>query len=182
MPWVEIEQGIRGHSWVCLLSLQSIIASWVAVTVTVVLYRQWVKVKAPRIGKNPWVSGLWRARSEFVKHGKELTKEGYVRYKESMYWVQTGDMERLVLSVRFLDELRKLSTSVLDSRTAVVERNLGWYNRVDIILKSTTHVDVCRTQLVQNLPRVIDDLVQDLGSIFRLELNACFKSSGLSCT
>ena len=68
-----------------------------------------------------------------------------------MYWIQTGDMERLVLSNRYLDELRKIPDTHLSSRHAVVERNLGWYNRVDIILKSTSHVDVCRTQLVQNL-------------------------------
>ena len=68
-----------------------------------------------------------------------------------MYWIQTGDMERLVLSDRHLDELRRLPDSYLDSKQAVVERNLGWYNRVDIILKSTAHADVCRTQLVQNL-------------------------------
>ena len=109
------------------------------------------RVKAPRVGKNPWISGLSRSRADFFKNGKDLTKQGYDRYKDSMYWIQTGDMERLVLSNRYLDELRRLPDSYLDSKQAVVERNLGWYNRVDIILKSTAHVDVCRTQLVQNL-------------------------------
>lgn len=109
------------------------------------------KAKAPRVGRNPWISGLARARRHFFKHGKQLTNEGYTRYKNSAYWVQTGDMDRLVLSNHYLDELRKLPDSIIDSKQAVVERNLGWYNRVDIILKSTAHVDVCRSQLVQNL-------------------------------
>ncbi|KAI0850469.1 cytochrome P450 [Daldinia vernicosa] len=159
-----------------LFVLETIIVVWFAASITVVFYHEWAKVSIPRIGKNPWVSGLWRARAEFSKHGKELTKDGYARYKNSMYRVQTGDMERLVLSVRFLDELRRFPNSILDSRTAVVERNLGWYNRVDIILKSTTHVDVCRTQLIQNLPQVINDQAKDLERVFQLELGACFKS------
>lgn len=108
-------------------------------------------IKAPRIGKSPWGMGLARARKEFTKHGKRLTEEGYARYKDSMYWVQTADMDRLVLSNKYLDELRKLSDVYLDSKSAVVERNLGWCNRVDIILKSSVHADVCRNQLVQNL-------------------------------
>ena len=109
------------------------------------------RVRAPRVGKNPWFSGLARARADFFRNGRRLTEDGYNRYKDSIYWIQTGDMERLVLSNRYLNELRKLPDSCLDSRQAVVERNLGQYNRVDIILKSTAHVDVCRKQLVQSL-------------------------------
>lgn len=112
------------------------------------------RVPAPRVGKNPWLWGRLLARADFVKNGKELTKEGYTRFKDSMFWLQTGDMERLVLSRRYLDELRRLPDSYLDSRLAVVERNMGWYNGVDIILKTTTHVDVCRRQVAQNLGRM----------------------------
>ncbi|KKA16514.1 hypothetical protein T310_9887 [Rasamsonia emersonii CBS 393.64] len=134
------------------IAIQSILVGLITTYVlSSLLSHHYNRVKAPRVGKNPWISGLVRARSDFVRNGKDLTKEGYIRYKDSMYWIQTGDMERLVLSNRYLDELRKLPDSHIDSKAAVVERNLGWYNRVDIILKSTAHVDVCRTQLVQNL-------------------------------
>ena len=136
------------------IAVQSLLVGLVAVHLFTLFYEQYNRVKAPRVGKNPWISGLRRARVDFFKNGRDLTKEGYTRYKNSMYWIQTGDMERLVLSNRYIDELRKLPDSHLDSKMAVVERNLGWYNRVDIILKSTTHVDVCRTQLVQNLGNI----------------------------
>ena len=140
----------RGNAYI---AIQSIIIGFITTYIISTIYKQFRKVQAPRVGKNPWISGLARARADFFRNSKDLTKEGYERYKNSMYWIQTGDMERLVLSNRYLDELRRLSDSYLDSKQAVVERNLGWYNRVDIILKSTAHVDVCRTQLVQNLGR-----------------------------
>ena len=133
------------------ITIQSVIVGFLITYILSTIYEEFRRVKAPRVGKTPRISGLARARADFFKNGKYLTKEGYARYKDSTYWIQTGDMERLVLSNRYLDELRKLSNSYLDSKQAVVERNLGWYNRVDIILKSTAHVDVCRTQLVQNL-------------------------------
>src|SRR4051794_11780615 len=77
------------------------------------------RVQAPRVGKNPWLWGWPLARADFVKNGKELTKEGYTRFKDSMFWLQTGEMERLVLSHRYLNELRRLPDSYLDSRSAV---------------------------------------------------------------
>lgn len=131
--------------------LLSISLSWIFVHIIPGLIEYFNRVNVPRVGKNPHIIGVRRARADFVKNGKALTKEGYIRFKDSMFMIQTGDMERLVVSNRFVDELRKLPDSYLDSRMAVVERNLGWYNEVDIILKSTTHVDVCRTKLVQNL-------------------------------
>lgn len=133
------------------IGVQSIIVGFIILQVIWRIYKELQRVKAPRVGKNPLIYGLAKARADFFTNGKQLTKDGYVRYKNSVFWIQTGDMERLVLSNRYLDELRRLPDTCLDSKQAVVERNLGWYNRVDIILKSSTHVDICRTQLVQNL-------------------------------
>lgn len=134
-----------------VFALLSVIVSWAAIHAIARVLAHSNSVDAPRVGKDPRFWGLRRARADFAQNGKALTEEGYEKYKHSMYWIQTGDMERLVISNRFIDELRKLPDGYLDSRTAVVERNLGWYNGVDIILKSTAHVDVCRTKLVQNL-------------------------------
>ena len=119
--------------------------------VLLILRGRWERVRAPRIGKSVWITGLSRARADFVKNGRALMRTGYSKYKDSIYWIQTGDMERLVLSNKYVDELQKLPNSILESRLAVVERNLGWYNSVDIILKSAAHVHICRTQLVQDL-------------------------------
>lgn len=136
-----------------ILVFLTLILSWASIILTRGLITYFERVKAPRVGKNPLLVGIRHAREDFARNGKPLTKEGYDKFRDSMYLIQTGDMERLVVSNSFVDELRKLPDSYLDSRLAVVERNLGWYNGVDIILESTTHVDVCRTKLVQELGR-----------------------------
>lgn len=164
-----------GRIWILA---QGIFFAWIAANAATWLHQRLTKVKAPRVGKNPWISGLWHARKYFVVNGKRLTQEAYVRDRHSMYWVQTGDMERLVLPSVHIEELRKLPESHIDSRMAVVERNLGWYNRVDIILKSTAHVDVCRTQLVQNLGQITEGQISTLDAVFRRELKACYQDEG----
>ncbi|KAI0409325.1 cytochrome P450 [Xylaria palmicola] len=173
---VEAIVYLTGYVWVLV---QGIFIAWVAANAVSWLHWRLTNVNVPRVGKNPWISGLWRARADFVVNGKKLTREAYARNKHSMYWVQTGDMERLVLPSVHIEELRKLPESHLDSRMAVVERNQGWYNRVDIILKSTAHVDVCRTQLVQNLGQITDDQISTLDAIFRREMKACYQDEDI---
>ncbi|KAJ3580533.1 hypothetical protein NPX13_g41 [Xylaria arbuscula] len=168
-------EGIPSFSGRVWILVQGIIFAWIAANAATWLHGHLTKVKAPRVGKNPWISGLWQARKHFVVNGKRLTQEAYARDKHSMYWVQTGDMERLVLPSVHIEELRKLPESHIDSRVAVVERNLGWYNRVDIILKSTAHVDVCRTQLVQNLGQITEGQISTLDAVFRREMKACYQ-------
>ncbi|KAI5860763.1 cytochrome P450 [Durotheca rogersii] len=167
---------IRSLSPWTLTTIPLVFVVVLASTHTVIrLYDEHIRLRAPRVGKNPWIWGLWRSRAYFARNSKDLTHYGYDAYKDSIYRIQTGDMERLVVANSYLNELRKLPDTRLSSKVAVVERNLGWYNGVDIILKSTSHVDVCRVQLVQNLGRVVDGLVAELDNVFRLELTACFE-------
>lgn len=60
-------------------------------------------------------------------------------------------MERLILPPKFLVELRMLPESKLNQSHALIERWLGYYSGVDVILKSRQHSDICRVQLTQNL-------------------------------
>lgn len=90
------------------IAIQSTIVGLIVTYIVSIGYEKFQRVKAPRVGKNPWIFGLARAQADFFKNGNHLTKEGYARYKDSMYWIQTGDMGRLVLSDRYLNELRRL--------------------------------------------------------------------------
>jgi len=68
-----------------------------------------------------------------------------------MYVVQTADMERIILSSRYANELRGLPESQLSSVDAQCERHLAWWNTLDVVRNSKLHVDVSRVQLNQNL-------------------------------
>lgn len=76
-----------------------------------------------------------------------------------MYKVQTADMERLILSAKYLNELRSVSGDILSSVDAQCERHLAWWTTLDVVKNSSLHTDVVRVQLTQNLllsrPRLI---------------------------
>ncbi|KAF7854678.1 hypothetical protein EAF04_010247 [Stromatinia cepivora] len=129
----------------------------------------------PRVGKT---SGLLdfnhtAAKKKFAINGHRLVDEGYHKYKDEPFIVQTEDMERLILPPKFLVELRMLPETKLNQSTALVERWLGHYSGVDIILKSRHHSDVCRAQLTQNLPGFIPDMAAELSFAISKSLIHC---------
>lgn len=68
-----------------------------------------------------------------------------------MYLVQTADMERVILSNKFVEELRGAPEVQLSTREAMCERHLGRYTSLDVVRQSHLQNDVCRVQLSQNL-------------------------------
>ncbi|KAK5637332.1 hypothetical protein RRF57_013044 [Xylaria bambusicola] len=105
----------------------------------------------PRVGKAPGWFGLAEAKKDFIANGRLLIDEGYRKYKDSMFLVQTADMERIVLSPRYVDELRTAPESVLSLREGMAQRHLGQFTTLNVILTSHLQNDVCKTQLSQNL-------------------------------
>lgn len=67
--------------------------------------------------------------------------------------VQTLGMERVVVAPKFLSELRMLPESKLSHSAALVNKWLGYYSGLDVILQNRQHSDVCRVQLTQNLSK-----------------------------
>ncbi|APA13444.1 hypothetical protein sscle_11g082140 [Sclerotinia sclerotiorum 1980 UF-70] len=129
----------------------------------------------PRVGKTSGLLDFNRttAKKEFVINGHRLVDEGYQKYKDEPFIVQTEDMERLILPPKFLAELRMLPETKLNQSTALVERWLGSYSGVDIILKSRHHSNVCRVQLTQNLPGFVPDMAAELSFAMSESLIHC---------
>ena len=68
--------------------------------------------------------------------------------------MQANQGTRLVISPKFLPELRMLPIYQLTHAQAMVQNALGRYNGVDIALESRVHADVCQIQLTQNLRKL----------------------------
>ena len=59
--------------------------------------------------------------------------------------------DQVVLAPKFLPELRMLPETKLNSSVALVDKTLGMYSGVDIIMKGHLGSDICRGQLTRNL-------------------------------
>ena len=65
--------------------------------------------------------------------------------------IQTLLGDQIVLSPKYLPELRMLPESSLNATAALVDNVLGTYSGVDILLKDHLSSDICRGQLTKNL-------------------------------
>ncbi|KAI1454030.1 cytochrome P450 [Annulohypoxylon moriforme] len=111
--------------------------------------------RIPRAGKVPgWFNGA-AAKRDFIANGASIIEAGYRKYRDSMFLVQTADMERIVLSPKYVDEIRTAPETILSVREGMCERHLGKYTTLDIILTSHLQNDVCKAQLTQNLNRLV---------------------------
>ncbi|KAK9775107.1 putative Cytochrome P450 monooxygenase [Seiridium cardinale] len=109
----------------------------------------------PRVGKAPGWFGLAAAKRDFILNGMRIIDEGYHNYKDSMFMVQTADMERIILSTKYLDELKSVPEDILSLRVGMSQRHLGKYTGLDIILTSHLQNEVCKSHLTQNLNKLI---------------------------
>jgi len=65
--------------------------------------------------------------------------------------IQTLLGDQVVLSPKYLPELRMLPESSLNATAALVDSVLGTYSGVDILLKDHLSSDICRGQLTKDL-------------------------------
>jgi ent-kaurene oxidase len=73
------------------------------------------------------------------------------QYRDSMYLVQTVDMDRLIVGNRYLEELRQLPPHILSSIDAICDRHLAFWNGMDHVKTSQLHTTVTKGPLCQNL-------------------------------
>lgn len=117
----------------------------------------------PRMGKSPGLLNLHAgaAKDDFLHNSKALLDEGYAKYKLSMFLVQTSDLPRVVLSAKYLEELRSLPESIISHRESVCDRFLGYWTGLDAVKESTLHNEICQTTLVQNLPALLPSMHEE---------------------
>ncbi|KAL1637022.1 hypothetical protein SLS58_009461 [Diplodia intermedia] len=117
--------------------------AWPILSSVILLFCSWLfspapdTKSAPRAGPAPGWFGLARAKRNFVANGGKIIQCGYdkvsgvacsgssdaylAQYKDSMFKVQTADMERIVLSNKYVDEIRTAPESVLSVRAGMTE-------------------------------------------------------------
>ncbi|KAF2185203.1 cytochrome P450 [Zopfia rhizophila CBS 207.26] len=89
-------------------------------------------------------------------------------------------MERIILSNKYIDELRALPSSILDGVAAQCERHLAWWTTLDVVKHSSLHTDVCRVQLNQNLGVVVKNMTEEVQHGIQSELIDCSSENGFT--
>ncbi|TGO88717.1 hypothetical protein BPOR_0145g00020 [Botrytis porri] len=105
----------------------------------------------PRVGKKPGLLGN-TSDSHFFKHSLELIEEGYSKYKDFVHSLWTTDMDRVIVSRKFMKDFSVLPGKQVRLTASV--RHAGPYTGFDIAEESDLQFLVCAGQLSQNLGRL----------------------------
>lgn len=128
-----------------------------------------------RLGTDPGLFNLWiwPARIQFLRKGSKLVYESYQSDKDTNYVVQTLMGDLLVLSPKYLPELRKLPERCLNATAALVDSVLGKYSGVDLLLRDHLSSDMCRGPLTKNLSNIVPQMSHELQLAYPEVFQAC---------
>ncbi|KAF3765318.1 hypothetical protein M406DRAFT_88222 [Cryphonectria parasitica EP155] len=152
-----------------------VIATFIAVSLvamflqTAVVSRStWTKI--PLIGAE--LGSDEKRRELYLKGAKRVYTEGYKRFKNGVYRIVTPTSSKvIVVSTRFLPELRKLPDSILSRDAAIVETLHSKYTGISPGEMAMSWV--LKARLTPALNRVNLNLADEVQSAFREEMPTC---------
>ncbi|KAK4031299.1 cytochrome P450 [Parachaetomium inaequale] len=129
----------------------------------------------PRVGIDPGFLGLrmQAAKDEFFHHGQQLLEQGYAKYKDTPYVIQTCDNERLVIPDKFIEELKNLPDTQISFKEELLDRFMGKYTKLDAVRGTTIHRDIVRFQLTKSLGNLLPQMKEEAQLALDNALGGC---------
>ncbi|KAI0194214.1 cytochrome P450 [Astrocystis sublimbata] len=148
-----------------------LVAAWMLATVTESICNP--RLAVPRLGTNPSLFTLrkWWARWTWAKYGHDHVRRRYEQAKDENYVTQTIMSDVLVIAPKYLNELNMLPESKLSSTAELVERVMGQFTGVDLLLRDHLSHDICRGPLRKGLADLVPIMAQELVATMSERLN-----------
>ncbi|KAJ4150430.1 hypothetical protein LMH87_011180 [Akanthomyces muscarius] len=127
----------------------------------------------PMVGYRHFLEPTWLLGMRFTRHSREMIAQGYHQFKNSAFKVRCNDTDIVVLSHRFVDELRSLPEAKASSPQALYNKGVGTYTGLGIILESRLHIETIQKRLTPSLTAVLDEVKDELDHALALEMPAC---------
>ena len=165
-------RGLAGQHWVQILQ-GKLIWSFTMVPIAVLVYSvlrayNIETVKAPSAGyRRFWEPTFW-VRLRFSNNAWQIITDGYNKYKDSMFWIRRNDRDILILSNKYVDELRAIPEERLSVVEADVENLKGPYG-LDVILRSDLHTRSLHQKMSPNLQAYVDVIKNELAYAMETE-------------
>ncbi|KAI1762805.1 hypothetical protein GGR53DRAFT_532148 [Hypoxylon sp. FL1150] len=121
-------------------------------------------VKAPFVSHRSFYEPAWLVDLRFV----------WV-FKDGMFKVRRNDADILIISNKYVDELRNLPATQISAIRAHLANLLSRYSTTRILLESDLHTEVLQTKLTPDLVVVIPAMKDELDFALKAELAASIK-------
>ncbi|OCL14250.1 putative cytochrome P450 [Glonium stellatum] len=117
------------------------------------------KIKAPYIGYRSFLEPTFWLRLRFMFEARVMVEDGYRKFRDSMFVVRRMDTDMLIISNKYIEELRTIPHSKLGAIDAL-QKNMGKFTTTEIALDGDLHIRVLQAKLTPNLGK-ISDIIQD---------------------
>ena len=127
------------------------------------------KARAPYVGYRTSWEPTFLVRLRFIKGAWPIVMDGYNKYKDSMFWIRRNDRDILILSNKFVDELRTIPEEKLSGTEAELENLRGPYY-MDVAIRSTLHTRSLNQKMSPNLQAYVDVVRDELAYAMEVEI------------
>ncbi|ATY60306.1 cytochrome P450 [Cordyceps militaris] len=146
------------------------------IIIAIGLYCAFRPVRQQLIAGIPIVGGsnkeaIKKSRIRFLNDGMQMLLEGYRMTNGGLYYVPSKLGERLMLPVKYLEELKSAPIDEVDFVATFIEMFEGKYTTMGS--RSTLHPRCVRGQLNRNLWTVMDGIQEEIRDAFDAEFPAC---------
>ncbi|KAK0610723.1 cytochrome P450 [Bombardia bombarda] len=113
-----------------------------------------------------------KRRQAYMSRGKQLYSDGYRKFKDGIFRIVTTRKSTVVvISTKYLDELRKLPDNVLSFDEAIKESMVAKYTR--LLIGDVTIPHTVKTGLTPALVRLNPSIADEVQESFKLEMPDC---------
>ncbi|OJJ39637.1 hypothetical protein ASPWEDRAFT_49568 [Aspergillus wentii DTO 134E9] len=127
-------------------------------------------VKAPFVGYRGFWEPTWLLRLRFIRGSRGILAEGYAKFKDSMFQIRRVGTDVLVVSSKYMDEIRTLTRDATGSVPPLVQDLPGEYTHGMPFLRSDLQNRVLQQKLTPNLPALIREMIDELDFSVRTEM------------
>ncbi|KXJ87231.1 cytochrome P450 [Microdochium bolleyi] len=104
----------------------------------------------PLVGKE--VGAFYKRQKHFLQHAIELHREGYSKFRDSIFQITESDGNVIILPRKYFEELRKLPDDIINNVVALDTRLETHYTGLSSDNPLVNHI--IRSDLTHNLPKI----------------------------
>nr|AFO69291.2 P450 monooxygenase [Periglandula ipomoeae] len=152
---------------------QVIVALLVLVVCTLPYWKTSTGVTAPFAGyRSPWEPPLL-VQIRYVFNAASMIREGYTKWKDSLFQVSRYDGDILIVSPKYLDDLHNKPPEELNAIHGLI-RNFGdCYSGITLLGENDIGIRALQMKITPNLAKLCDDIKDEFQYCLNTDLPAC---------
>nr|Q56RZ1.1 RecName: Full=Cytochrome P450 monooxygenase ltmK; AltName: Full=Lolitrem B biosynthesis cluster 1 protein K [Epichloe festucae Fl1]Q56RZ5.1 RecName: Full=Cytochrome P450 monooxygenase ltmK; AltName: Full=Lolitrem B biosynthesis cluster 1 protein K [Epichloe festucae var. lolii]AAW88512.1 P450 monooxygenase [Epichloe festucae var. lolii]AAW88516.1 P450 monooxygenase [Epichloe festucae]AGN73069.1 P450 monooxygenase [Epichloe hybrida] len=153
--------------------LQVIVALLVLIVCIFLYWRTPTGINAPFAGyRSPWEPPLL-VQMRYVFNAASMIREGYAKWKDSLFQISRYDGDILIVPPRYLDDLHNKSQEELSAIYGLIRNFGGSYSGITLLGENDVGIRALQTKITPNLAKLCDDIRDEFQYCLDTDFPAC---------